>query len=369
MKLFKCQACGQMLYFENSSCERCSHQVGFLPQINQVSALEPQGNSFMALAIPGDGFRFCANHEFDVCNWLIDDASTEIYCACCRHNRVIPDLSVPGNLAAWRKLEAAKHRLFYTLMKLWLPLENRNDAPAYGLMFDFLSAAPSTNGPGVLTGHDNGLITVAVEEADDVEREKRRTALHEPYRTLLGHFRHEVGHYYWDRLVRDGGKLDATRQVFGDERADYGEALKAHYANGAPANWYESFVTPYAAAHPWEDFAETWTHYLHIVDTIEMARAFGLQVNPRLDDAGNLEAKVDIDPYSAADFDRVIDIWMPLSVALNSLNRSMGQPDIYPFVLSGPVITKLKFIHDLILHAQHAAKAVPPLPEMLAKAS
>ena len=131
--------------------------------------------------------------------------------------------------------------------------------------------------------HDNGVITIALQEADDVERETQRAAMHEPYRTLLGHFRHEIGHYYWDRLVRDGKKLDAARAVFGDDRVDYNEALKAHYANGAQPDWQHNFVTSYATAHPWEDFAETWAHYLHIVDTLEMASAFGLQIRPPLD--------------------------------------------------------------------------------------
>ena len=176
----------------------------------------------------------------------------------------------------WRKLEAAKHRLFYTLLRLNLPIETRNENPE-GLAFDFLADQPAQSGPKVMTGHDNGLITIALAEADDAERERRRTAMGEPYRTLLGHFRHEVGHYYWDRLVRDEGRLDPCRAVFGDDSQDYEQALQRHYAEGAPANWQENFVSAYATTHPWEDFAETWAHYLHIVDTLEMAGAFGVQ--------------------------------------------------------------------------------------------
>lgn len=347
MKLFKCQACGQLLYFENLLCEKSHHRLGFIPQIGTLSALEPENGRWRALA-GGGSYRYCANGEFEVCNWLVDAASTDTHCLSCRHNRTIPDVSTADNLAAWRKIESAKHRLFYSLLRLRLPLENRNDAADYGLIFDFLAVPPQADGTKVMTGHDNGLITIALAEADDVERERRRNAMHEPYRTLVGHFRHEVGHYYWDRLVRDGGKLDACRIVFGDDGADYEQALQTYYANGAPPNWQNDFVSAYAGAHPWEDFAETWAHYLHIVDTLEMAAAFGMRTHPLIDKAGDLDSSVDFDPYQVSDAKVLIDSWLPLSIALNSLNRTMGQPDLYPFVLSPHAIKKLGFIHDLV---------------------
>jgi hypothetical protein len=234
----------------------------------------------------------------DVNNSLIDSASGESYCACCRHNRTIPDVNSHTNR------------------------------------------------------HDDGLITLAIDEADDVERERRRSSMHEPYRTPLGHFRHEVGHYYWDRLVRDGGELETFRQVFGDERIDYEQALQRYYSNGAPVNWQESFVSSYATSHPWEDFAETWAHYLHIVDTLEMAVAFGVDIHPALAKSGDLDANVDFDPYGSGYIAELVDSWIPLSNALNNLNRTMGQPDLYPFILSPPVIAKLGAIHNLA-HASH----------------
>jgi hypothetical protein len=160
-----------------------------------------------------------------------------------------------------------------------LPVRTRAEDPAHGLIFNFLAGDPA-RGQRVMTGHDNGLITIALTEADDMEREKRRLEMGEPYRTLLGHFRHEVGHYFWDVIVRDGGKLEACRAVFGDDTIDYGEALQHHYREGPPPDWQTSFVSAYAATHPWEDFAETWSHYLHIVDTLEMASAFGIKVHP-----------------------------------------------------------------------------------------
>lgn len=181
----------------------------------------------------------------------------------------------------------------------------------------------------------------------------------EPYRTLLGHFRHEVGHYYWDRLVRDRGGGDAFKDMFGDYTQDYGQALHNHYSQGAPANWQNNFVSAYATSHPWEDFAETWAHYLHIVDTLEMAAAFSLHVQPRLDRTGQLEATIDFDPYTVKDFKDISDSWVPMSFALNSINRCMGQPDFYPFILSPAVIAKLEFVHRLVGQA-HTAPALTP---------
>ena len=348
MKLFKCQHCGQVLYFENVRCERCGHQLGYMPQQNTLSALEPSGNQWSLLAAPGETAFMCQNAGQDACNWLVAPSSGERFCVACRHNRTVPDLSLQQNVVAWRKLELAKHRLFYTLIRLGLPTQNRIDDPACGLVFDFLADVPTAQAVPVLTGHENGLITIALAEADDAEREQRRVRMGEPYRTLLGHFRHEVGHYYWDRLVAEEGRLDACRSVFGDDREDYGAALQRHYREGAPADWRANFISSYATTHPWEDFAETWAHYLHIVDTLEMGRAFGLSVAPHVASDDVLDADLDVDPYEAGGVGAMIDAWLPLTFAVNSLNRCMGATDLYPFVLPPPVITKLGFIHDLV---------------------
>ncbi len=286
--------------------------------------------------------------------------SPETHCAACRHNRIIPDLSDAENLTRWRRLETAKHHLFYTLTNLGLPLRTRLEDPEYGLGFDFLPDRRNTDGTTtpVLTGHDNGLITINVAEADDAERERRRTAMGEPYRTLLGHFRHEIGHYVWDRLVgADPATLNRFRALFGDERADYGAALERHYADGPPADWQSRFVSGYAAAHPWEDFAETWAHYLHIVDTLESARAFGLRIRPRVREGAALTAEVDFNPHKARCIEDLIDAWLPLTYAVNSLNRSMGQPDFYPFILSPAAIEKLGFMNGLV-------RALQPWPQI-----
>jgi hypothetical protein len=357
MKLFKCQHCGQLLYFENTKCEKCGRRLGYIPPAETLSALEPEGELWRALAVPHRRYRFCANAQYDVCNWLIEAAAPEQYCAACRHNRIVPDTSIPDNLIAWRKIEDGKHRLFYTLMKLRLPLDHGFKDNRERLRFDFLATPLDAATSKVMTGHDNGLITVAVEEADDAERERRRHVMHEPYRTLLGHFRHEIGHYFWDILVRDGNQVENCRAIFGDERQDYAQALQRHYAGGAPPNWQNSFVSAYATTHPWEDFAETWAHYLHIVDALEMAHAFGIHIHPAIAKVGELEAAVDFQPYRVPDVTTLIDTWIPLSNALNAMNRTMGQPDVYPFVLSPAVIRKLGAIHDLI-HGKGLAPAI-----------
>ncbi len=344
MKLFKCQNCGQVLYFENTVCEKCHSRLGYLSEVNLLSALVPAGGDWDALAAPGRRFRFCANAAHESCNWLLPADAAAAFCAACQHNRTIPDLAVPGNLIAWRKLELAKHRLFYGYQRLGLATPTRGEDATHGLVFDFL--ADTEPGKPVLTGHDEGEIVLALSEADDAERERRRTKMGEPYRTLLGHFRHETGHYFWDVLVRDGHRLGACRAVFGDDEADYGEALKRHYREGAPADWASRFVSAYASCHAWEDFAETWAHYLHIVDTLEMARAFDIHLHPLA--GGELAARIDLDPYQAGPIQPLIDRWLPLTFAVNSLNRCMGAPDLYPFVLAPAVIEKLGFIHALV---------------------
>lgn len=349
MRLFKCHNCGQLLHFENTHCERCAHRLGYLPERNTLSAVEPERDSWRARAAPERRYRFCANAEYQACNWLIEADEADVYCFACRHNRTIPDLTQVENLLSWRKIEWAKHRLFYSLLRLSLPTEIRDDS-AQRLTFDFLAEQPIRSGAKVMTGHDNGLITIALAEANDAEREKRRAAMSEPYRTLLGHFRHEVGHYYWDRIVRDGGHgtLNACRAVFGDHTDDYEAALQRHYREGVPKNWQENYVSAYATTHAWEDWAETWAHYLHIVDTLEMAGSLGVRTDPKLDQSGALKGAVDFDPYAVADAQELVNAWLRLTFALNGMNRCMGQADVYPFILFPAVIQKLQFVHRAI---------------------
>jgi hypothetical protein len=349
MKTFACQRCGNAVYFDNHDCLRCGARLAYVPDHVAMSALEPAGQGWSALVEPGRTVMLCDNAGSGVCNWIANAAGGGRLCEACRHNRTIPDLSMPGNLERWGKLELAKRRLFYSLLRWGFVAPDRTQDPQNGLAFDFLADVETPGGTEpVMTGHDSGLITINIAEADDAEREKRRTAMGEPYRTLLGHVRHEVGHYVWDRLVRDEpDRLQRYRALFGDERADYGEALRRHYAQGPRPDWASSFITAYASAHPWEDFAESFAHYVHIVDTLETARAFGLTV-PAAPGADRISAAVEFDPYRARSAADLVEAWVPLTVAVNALNRSMGQPDLYPFVLSVPVVAKFDFIRALM---------------------
>ena len=348
MKLFSCTHCGTTVYFENAVCECCGHQLGYLPDRSALVSLVEDGGLWSSPAIADDAFVFCANAAHGACNWLIRaEPGGDIYCAACRHNETIPDLSDPANLRRWQTIERAKKRLFYSLIRLDLPLHTRDEDSEHGLAFRFLADTAQSSGQ-VMTGHDNGIITIALAEADDAEREYRRTSMNEPYRTLLGHFRHEIGHHYWDLLVADTPALETFRGLFGDERQDYAQALQTYYTNGAPQGWSQTHISAYATAHPWEDFAETFAHVLHIVDTVEMASAFGVRARPETGDAALAVANVQFDPYCEPDMARIIDHWVPLSSLINNLNRAVGQADAYPFVLSPPVIEKLAFINDLV---------------------
>ncbi|WP_027488839.1 zinc-binding metallopeptidase family protein [Allorhizobium undicola] len=346
MRLFSCSNCHTTLHFDNSRCLSCQSPVALDPETMDMLALGDGDVPLVDGTPQGAPRNLCANAIHNACNWLAEDG--EEFCLACRHNLVIPDLSVPENLENWQKIEAAKHMLFYSLQRFGLPMPPRDDAHPEGLALEFLSDDPAlTNGQPVMTGHDRGLITLNIAEASDAEREARRVALGEPFRTLIGHFRHEVGHYYWNVLVRDAGRLEECRALFGNDEEDYGEALNRHYQQGPVAGWETSFISAYAASHPWEDFAECWAHYFHMVDALETAYAFGLKTNPDTDEDG-LALDVNFDPYRVRSVKTLIRAWVPLTVAINGINRSMGQPDLYPFVVSDPVVAKLDFIHRLI---------------------
>jgi hypothetical protein len=285
-----------------------------------------------------------------VCNWAVPAAGETArheLCPSCQLTRVIPDLTKTGNRQAWYRLEVAKRRMLATLFALGLPVVGREQDPEHGLAFEFKSDPDDPAAPRVLTGHAEGVIVVNIAEADDAERERRRTAMHEPYRTLLGHMRHESGHYYWECLVRDRAPLDEFRRLFGDERRDYGEALAAYHEQGAPADWQERFVSAYASAHPWEDWAETWAHYLHMLDTLETAAACGVSLRPRRSDEPSMPA-ARAESSMRQPFDGLLERWMPLTFMLNNLNRGLGLPDGYPFVLPPPAVEKLRFVHEVV---------------------
>ena len=327
MKRFTCPTCATEVHFRNQSCVNCGTQLGF------------DANA-MTMCAAGDDVVLCANAHAAGCNWLAVTATPGSYCLACQHNRIVPDATMDGNLTRWHDVELAKRKLIYALIRWNLPRPTRAQDPNMGLAFDFLADAEGPNGvTPVMTGHQSGLITINIAESDDDVRVARRTAMDEPYRTLIGHMRHEIGHYYWAMLVDGSSLIDRYRSLFGDERDNYAAALQRHYDQGAPAGWRQTHISAYATAHPWEDFAETWAHWMHIADGMETAAAYALSLDGR---------QVTEDAYAATDVTPVVEAWVPVTVALNNMNRAMGQPDLYPFVLNKPVMEKLQFINDLI---------------------
>lgn len=344
MKIFECGNCANPLFFENSTCENCGHLVGYFPAEIRSMTFDPAKPELRSDQT-NSAFKYCSNHQYGVCNWVIPVNENREFCEACALNRTIPDLSDIENFEKWQKLEVAKHRLVYQLNRLKLATLSKEDSPEKGLCFDFLSREGDDK---IMTGHANGVITILLSEADSVHREQMRKQMSEPYRTLIGHFRHEVGHYYWDQLIaQNNDALKNFRRIFGNEQEDYSESLQLYYKNGAEQNWQDGFISQYATAHPWEDWAETWAHYLHIMDMAETAYHYGISVKPKVKEK-SLRGKFGFDPYTAKDFDKIYKSWAPISFAINSLNRSMGVPDAYPFVVSGTVVSKMKFIHQLV---------------------
>ncbi|WP_434047737.1 MULTISPECIES: zinc-binding metallopeptidase family protein [Sorangium] len=376
-RAYRCQ-CGRPVFFRNSQCLACKTALGYETDRAKLLPLKPGPTEdtwqlWDDTSDPPRLYRRCDNFDSaSGCNWLVpveaDDAPA--LCTACRLNRTIPDAGNAEHQALWRRIETAKRRLVSQLLALNLPVKSKvGEDPERGLCFDFLASPP--DGPRVMTGHADGVITLNIEEADDATRERIRAAMREPYRTLLGHFRHEVGHYYWDRLVRDTGWLASFRELFGDEQQDYAAALKANYEQGPPADWPQRFVSAYASMHPWEDWAETWAHYLHMVDTVDTALSFGIDAD---------EVELDVEPWrtdalwrpddpGAKSFLDFLNAWLELTAVLNEMSRSMGQHDFYPFVLPRVAVAKLQFIHLVVSGAPAPALLEPPPAEAAAAAA
>ena len=325
------------MFFDNVKCLECGRELGFAPEVQSIVALEatPNGN-YLVRVRPNMPYSKCQNYrEYQACNWLVPVESGVALCRSCRLNRIVPDLSNDGNRVKWSRVEAAKRRLIYSLDALKLPLESKEANAELGLAFDIKA---NTADCAVMTGHSDGVIAFNLDEADSVTREKTRLAMNERYRSPLGHFRHESGHYYFDVLLRDSPMIAEFRQLFGDEREDYDAALKHHYACVGSAEPSPNFVSQYASSHPWEDWAETWAHYLHMVDTLETAQSFGFMKN------------------RAKTFVELIDNWLRLTVVLNALNRSMGLDDAYPFSIGSVVQGKLEFVHRIVVASSRVGR-------------
>lgn len=330
MERFIC-SCGAPLSFESSHCIQCELDVGFDPKQLAVVPL-----------VQHAGWAYCDNHAFGVCNWLRPVSNSNTLCMGCQFNRVIPKLTLPQNLTRWAALERAKKRLLYTLMRLDLPLNNGWQSDSKGLLFDFLdderSQPEAYPGTFVTSGFADGVITLNVLEADDVARTAAQVELRERYRTLLGHFRHESGHFFWWLLDRDAGLSSDFARYFGDESVDYSEAMRAYYEDGPCSDWRSQFISAYASSHPMEDWAESWSQYLLIEDGLDTAFAQGLLAG---------------DPRGWS-MDRRIDEWTSLSASLNELSKSLGQSDAYPFFITSPVRDKLAYVDAVATHLRSA---------------
>ena len=333
MRDFLCPNCGQRLAFENSLCLNCGSNLGFDLDARDFILVGPSG-----LTSESQPRRMCANLNVASCNWVVPVNVPNGLCRSCALTRTRPSDADLVALPEFAAAEAAKRRLVVELVELGLPINGRDVDPQFGLCFDLLSSEHEQ----VMTGHDNGVITLDLAESDDVHREQLRVSMDEPYRTLLGHFRHEIGHYYFSVLAEQWPARGEFQSLFGDPDADYQQALDRHYSQGAPAGWEKIYVSSYATMHPAEDWAETFAHYLHIRDTIDTAAAFGIAP------AG---ATVDRPLAGDAGFDRIIELWLPLSWSLNMINRSMGHQDLYPFVLPPAVLRKMRLVHKLVAAA------------------
>lgn len=321
MRLLHCPNCHARIFFEQTQCSNCDAALAF--DLNRFGITE------LNSVTP------CSNRALIGCNWAVDDGLS--FCHSCRLTQTIPNLGSTRNVILWRHVETAKRRLVYDLRRLELPL-----AVPGGPRLSFDILADETPGQPVLTGHLGGHVTLNLAEADDAEREARRVAFREPYRTLLGHFRHEVGHYYWEVLI-DGTDLQGPfRLIFGDERASYEDSLKRYHGRVDRSYDRSGFISEYATSHPWEDWAETFAHFLHIVSTLDSAASLPLSLGER-------EQQTLQDPYLERDFEALLSSWNPVAYSMNELNRSMGLSDAYPFHLMQAVKGKLHFVHMAIL--------------------
>ncbi len=357
MRTFNC-TCGNILFFENTQCLKCGHEVGWCPACENLSALVPDEAGVLHCGHEGCGAALvkCPNYAVEqVCNRCLvvqeEPHPPGTLCDYCRFNDTIPDLSIEGNREKWARLEAAKRRLLYSLDVLGLPYGNAEDGMEPPLSFDFKSDVElprklwRTMGKQemVYTGHADGKITINIREADPVELEKNRVSMNEAHRTVIGHFRHEIAHYYWQMLVQ-GKREPECKATFGDhESPTYAEAQEQYYQAGPPPVWQQNYISGYATMHPWEDFAETFATYLDMVSVLDTAWNSGIGDS--------------LNPVSAS-LDQMVKRYQKLGVVFNEINRSMGLLDLVPEVIVAPVVQKMEFIHTLVRESARLPKQV-----------
>lgn len=338
MRTFRCDRCDGVVHFTAHRCPTCDAPIGYVSDRRDLCVVVPTAEPAVFrleradLADRPPMFR-CLNSAWG-CNWMVPADSGQVWCRSCRLTRGRPDEGRSDAIEAWMRAEAAKRRLVHQLDELALPIETASPSMPDGLVFDLVFLP----GEGGITGHIDGVVTLDLAETDDAHRDHQRRLLGEPYRTVIGHLRHEIGHYFWDRLVGRSSELDVFRQLFGDERADYTDAIDRYYER-AGDDWDRSrFVTTYAASHPLEDWAETFAHYLHIIDATDTAAAHGL-----VPDRG--EGIPVIENVTTLRLVDILDAWRPVNGAVNAIAESLGSPAVYPFDPDGVVVDKLTFVH------------------------
>ncbi|BBY64276.1 zinc-binding metallopeptidase family protein [Mycolicibacterium helvum] len=347
MRAFVCPVCRDFVPFEGSACQSCGTPVGLhLPSRSMVALSDG------AAMVDGVRWTRCTQSTPLACNWLASESAGVTARGRCLAHALIRREPDPDDTIAREKLlpaTQALRRLVYQLDELGLPVEPYWQRDG-GLAFDLLSSYSTSE--RIMIGHAGGVITIDLVESLDAYRESLRVQLGEPYRTMLGHFRHEAGHYYQNVLVETGvgaqRYLARCRELFGDERASYADALTRHYEFGAPADWRSSFISEYATMHPWEDFAECFAHYLHITDTIDTSREAGMVLHA---DRVRFAAPRDVVPlesYAEAPIQRLLDDWKWISLFFNRVNTAMGKGPLYPFEISQPVADKLGFVHAVL---------------------
>jgi hypothetical protein len=347
MQAFVCPVCNRLVTFESTECLHCGSELGYDPESREMRVREADAASYS-----------CANAQLAACNWLVGAAGE--LCRSCALTRTRPNDADADGLGGLAAAEAAKRRLLFELADIGLPIVGWNEAPD-GLAFDLLASEQTP----VTTGHADGVITLDLDETDPAHRERMRVRLGEPYRTVLGHLRHEIGHYYQPILLSEGSPAEShCRELFGDERESYQEAMDRYYETGPPPGWEQSYVSAYATMHPWEDWAETFAHYLHVRDTLQTAAAYGLRVDGPAVDATDSVPLHSTPSQASSNVHEMLQEWIPLTYALNAISRSMGALDLYPFILSPEIESKLELIDGLVRGRawQGAAQSAAGLP-------
>jgi hypothetical protein len=346
MKIFECPHCLNPLAFESTHCERCGHAVGYLNQYSELKLLV-QGEHGKIYSEEGRTYQYCQHHQHGVCNWLVPTDSVHSLCDVCLLDQNLSGITSEEQRVTWKKMEQAKHRLIYSLNRLNLPVVSKSDAPDHGLSFEFLTEEyPSSP---VRNGYSNGLITINLARADAGSTGSLRHRIEEHHGSIMSFLRHEIGHYYWEQLVLSNRAILQTfRELFGDEIPDYDQALDQHHQIGPPDNWQKDYSSKYATFHARADWAETWSHYLYLMDLLESAYALGLSIRPNLQSASSMSMYASFDPYKETEFEKILDAVIPLTFAVSHLNQRTEQPNLYSFSIPEPVIRKLRFVHQLL---------------------